>query len=403
MGCFYEIICSYLFIYTFVICYTVRYYGTVWFYYTFYTFPQTKEKKKFAILIPARNEEQVIGNLLESLEKLHYPKDRYEVHVLINGCTDTTEQIVLSHHCSVIKMGKASSKGEVLKNAFTRLKSRTDIDAFVVFDSDNLVNANFLDYVNNAISSGYDIVQGRREGKNIHDNVISSIYELFYMMQNVFYNHTRMCVHSSAIINGTGWAITRNWINEHGLDVRTITEDLEVSAIAALLDTPIGYCHNAITYDEFPNSLSRQFHQLQRWIYGQVECMRLFEWKLLKKGLHSASARDQFLLFLTPVLVLVALIVLCVGVILYPESLAMLWLKKHVWTLLLCVYIMIVIVACMEIFKMKVRFSSMLAGIVCYPFFFLLWIPFAVVSLFRRHCTWSTIRHDRSIRIEDLK
>ena len=369
----------------------------------FLTFPSSEEKKKFAILIPARNEEQVIGNLLESLEKLHYPKDRYEVHVLINGCTDKTEQIVLEHHCSVIKMNKASSKGEVLRNAFAKLKSRADIDAFVIFDSDNLVSADFLTSMNDAINSGYDIVQGRREGKNIHDNIISSIYELFYMMQNVFYNHTRMCVHSSAIINGTGWAITRKWIIEHGFDVRTITEDLEVSAIAALLDTPVGYCHDAITYDEFPNSLSRQFHQLQRWIYGQVECMRLFEWKLLKKGIHSAPARDQLLLFMTPVLVLAVLIALVIGVTVYPESLLILWLKKNIWILLLCVYIMIVIVACMEVFKMKVSFSSMLPGMLCYPFFFLLWVPFAVVSLFRRHCTWSTIQHDRSIRIEDLK
>lgn len=369
----------------------------------FHVFPSSEKKRKFAILIPARNEEQVIGNLLESMEKLHYPKEMYEVFVLINGCTDKTEQIVFSHNCSVIKMDKASSKGKVLKNAFTVLKDRTDIDAFVIFDSDNLVNANFLNNMNDALNSGYDIIQGRREGKNIHDNVISSIYELFYMMQNVFYNHTRMCVHSSAIINGTGWAITRKWLIEHGFDVRTITEDLELSALAALTDTPVGYCHDAITYDEFPNSLSRQFHQLQRWIYGQVECMRLFEWKLIKKGIHSAPARDQMLLFLTPVLVLAVLVALFISITLCPESLHILWLKKNIWSLLLSVYIMIVIVACMEVFKMKASFTSMLPGILCYPFFFLLWIPFAVVSLFRRHCTWSQIQHDRSIRIEDLK
>lgn len=369
----------------------------------FHVFPSSKQKNKFAILIPARNEEQVIGNLLESLEKMHYRKEMYEVFVLVNGCTDKTEQIVFSHHSSVIKMDKASSKGEVLKNAFTVLKDRKDIDAFVIFDSDNLVNADFLKFMNDALNNGYDIIQGRREGKNIHDNIISSIYELFYMMQNVFYNHTRMCVKSSAIINGTGWAITRKWINEHGFDVRTITEDLELSAIAALLDTPVGYCHDAVTYDEFPNSLPRQFHQLQRWIYGQVECMRLFEWKLLKKALHSATARDQMLLFLTPVLVLALLVAVCIGVAICPESLLILWLKKHIWSLLLTVYIMIVIVACMEVFKMKARFPSMLPGILCYPFFFLLWIPFAIVSLFRRHCTWSQIQHDRSIRIEDLK
>ena len=131
--------------------------------------------------------------------------------------------------------------------------------------------------------------------------------------------------------------------------------------------------------------------------------MRIFEWKLIRKGIHSAPARDQMLLFLTPVLILAVLAALGIGVTMYPESLLILWFMKHIWSLLLSVYIMIVIVACMEVFKMKIRFTSMLPGILCYPFFFLLWIPFAVVSLFRRHCTWSQIRHDRSIRIEDLK
>ena len=44
-----------------------------------------ESKNKFAVLIAARNEEVVIGSLVESLKKQNYPKDLYETIVLVNN------------------------------------------------------------------------------------------------------------------------------------------------------------------------------------------------------------------------------------------------------------------------------------------------------------------------------
>ena len=43
----------------------------------------SKNYNNFAILIAARNEEKVIGNLIESLNRLNYPKDNYNIYVII--------------------------------------------------------------------------------------------------------------------------------------------------------------------------------------------------------------------------------------------------------------------------------------------------------------------------------
>ena len=51
----------------------------------------SKKKNNFAILIPARNEEKVIGNLIDSLNNLDYPKDKYQVCVIPNNCSDNTK------------------------------------------------------------------------------------------------------------------------------------------------------------------------------------------------------------------------------------------------------------------------------------------------------------------------
>ena len=52
------------------------------------------KKNNFAVIIAARNEEAVIANLIKSLKKQNYPKEHYEIYVIVNNCTDNTEEEV---------------------------------------------------------------------------------------------------------------------------------------------------------------------------------------------------------------------------------------------------------------------------------------------------------------------
>ena len=56
--------------------------------------PLIKNKKhKFMAIIPAHNEEAVIGNLIESLKSQTYDKDLYDIYVIADNCTDNTALI----------------------------------------------------------------------------------------------------------------------------------------------------------------------------------------------------------------------------------------------------------------------------------------------------------------------
>ena len=50
----------------------------------------TNKKHKFMAIIPAHNEEMVIGNLIESLKNQDYDKDLYDIYVIADNCTDNT-------------------------------------------------------------------------------------------------------------------------------------------------------------------------------------------------------------------------------------------------------------------------------------------------------------------------
>ena len=60
-------------------------------------FKPAKKKHKYAIVIAARNEENVIGNLLDSIKKQDYPKELLTVFVVADNCDDDTAKIARKH------------------------------------------------------------------------------------------------------------------------------------------------------------------------------------------------------------------------------------------------------------------------------------------------------------------
>ena len=80
---------------------------------------------KFAVLIAARNEELVIGPLINSLLTQEYPADLYDVWVIPNNCTDNTALAARNFGANVLECTvPVKSKGEVLRFAYNRLRGR---------------------------------------------------------------------------------------------------------------------------------------------------------------------------------------------------------------------------------------------------------------------------------------
>lgn len=367
------------------------------------TYPKTEKHGHYAILIPCRNEEKVVGNLVASLMKLNYPRDCYRVYVLLNQCSDHSKEIVEKYNVHTIELEHMSSKGQVLKAAFKQLQDDSWIDAFVVFDSDNLVHPDFLVRMNEAYQSGYQILQGRRTGKNVQSSLISNCYEVFYILQNIFFNHSRVVTGASASINGTAWLVSKKYILENGYDTKTMVEDVEFMALAAMYGLKIGYVHEAITYDEYPTNLSRTIKQLRRWIFGQVQCMRYYTIALFKNAIvkKNRPALDMGIIFAMPCIVIVAI----VGLILYLCSIegSGLWLWNHLFVILLVLYIVVVVFVSSVVVKSKTSFHSLWKGVLCFPFFMLLWVFLMPTVLFKKQMVWEPIVHDTSKKIEDMK
>ena len=128
---------------------------------------------RFAVLVPARNEELVVGSLINTLLMQDYPPELYDIWVVPNQCTDHTALAARRFGAHVLECTvPVKSKGEVLRFAWERLAHR-GYDAVCVFDADNLADPQFLREMNNAYRAGARVAQGFRDSKNPYDSVVS--------------------------------------------------------------------------------------------------------------------------------------------------------------------------------------------------------------------------------------
>ena len=91
------------------------------------------KEHKFMAVIPAHNEEMVVGNLIESLQAQNYPKDKYDIYVIADNCTDDTAKVAKEAGAIVLKRFDENhkTKGFAL-NWFLKQKieENADYDAF---------------------------------------------------------------------------------------------------------------------------------------------------------------------------------------------------------------------------------------------------------------------------------
>lgn len=145
-------------------------------------------------------------------------------------------------------------------------------DGFFVFDADNILDENFISEMNNVFDNGYKVVTSYRNSKNFGDNWISAGYSIFFLREATQLNRARMMFGTSSCVSGTGFLFSSEIARENdGWKHFLLTEDFEFTVDRILKDDTVGYCENAIIYDEQPTRLGQSFTQRARWIKGYLQ------------------------------------------------------------------------------------------------------------------------------------
>lgn len=238
-------------------------------------FPKAKNNHKYAIMIAARNESAVIGNLIDSINKQDYPNDLVTVFVVADNCDDNTAEIARQHGavCYERQDPDHRTKGFALQFLVENIRRDYGIESFeayFIFDADNLLKKDYITRMNEAFDSGEKIVTSYRNTKNFGDNWIAASYGIHWLRTVRNEHRARSVLNLATRIQGTGFMFASEIIKD-GWNYTSFTEDRAFAADSVVNGYRISYCDAAEFYDEQPTSLKIAMRQRIRWGKGHLQ------------------------------------------------------------------------------------------------------------------------------------
>ncbi len=372
--------------------------------------PIIEEKEnRFMAIIPAHNEEAVIGNLVHSLVNQTYKKELYDIYVIADNCTDNTAKVAREAGAIVLERIDETNKtkGHAL-NWFLnkKIEENAPYDAFCVFDADNIVDKNFLMAMNKKLCQGEEVVQGYRDIKNPTDSWISAGYAIFYWTMNRFYHLARYNLGLSPLINGTGFMVKFDVVKPTGWDTQTLTEDIEFSLKHIIRGKKLGWATEAIVYDEQPVGFKQSWSQRSRWTVGHIQCIQHYTKDLaVAVKDHKTLMNFDGLLYILgsiPMFVLTLVLLGINGVMYLANGITAWQLAENIIRYLVPTFLLPIGTAILIMLLDKKPIKSMWKGLLCYPLFLGSWLLINFKCLFKRETEWEKIDHVRNIKINEV-
>lgn len=374
----------------------------------------TNQTNRYAVLISARNEEQVIGYLLQSIKACDYPSELVDIYVIADNCTDNTAQTAAENGATVYKRfnQKLIGKGYALNELYshiTDLHGTEYYNGFFVFDADNLLDKHYITEMDKCFCAGNRILTSYRNSKNYGSNWISAGYALWFLREAKFLNNPRSLLGTSCAISGTGFLIHRDILNrQKGWKHFLLTEDIEFSVDNVLQGEKIGYCHTAILYDEQPSSFKVAWRQRLRWSKGFLQVMRNYGLSLSKQGIMSFSAFDMLMTiapaFIITIFCLTVNLSALVYAFIYNTAFVGTIANSLIYTLLSAYLLLFVVGLATGISEWKQIHCSTcrkLLSFFTFPLFMMTYIPISVQALFVK-VEWKPIEHNVAVSMDEL-
>ncbi|SEJ12327.1 Glycosyltransferase, catalytic subunit of cellulose synthase and poly-beta-1,6-N-acetylglucosamine synthase [Propionispira arboris] len=365
-------------------------------------------QKTFAVIVAAHNEEQVIGQLIDNLQTLDYPKELYDIYVIADNCEDHTASIAKEYGAIVCERSSEGNRGKgfALEWMFHKLFTlERQYDAVAIFDADNLVHPKFLFEMNNRLCKGDKLVQGYLDAKNPYDTWVSGTFAISFWVIDHIWHLAKTNIGLSSVLGGTGMCITTEVLKKHGWGATCLTEDMEFTMKALAEGIKTTWAHDAIVYDEKPLTFMQSWNQRKRWAQGQFDVAHRFIPKMIKAGIQKRDIRilDGCLHLLQPHFLILSTFFIIISYVqlLFPPFYTNVYnfMPSELMTfIMLGQYILPIIILLKIHVKMKAWFYLLL-----YPLFIYSWIPIVFIGFFHRNDhEWSHTKHTRALSYDEL-
>lgn len=365
-------------------------------------------KKTFAVIVAAHNEEQVIGQLVDNLHVLDYPKELYDIYVIADNCTDNTANIARKAGAIVCERTNREERGKgyAMEWMFAKLFTfERKYDAVAIFDADNLVHPNFLLEMNNRLMKGDKLVQGYLDAKNPYDTWVAGTFAIAFWVINHVWHLAKTNIGLSSVLGGTGMCISTDILKEFGWGATCLTEDMEFTMKVLAKGIRTTWAHDAIVYDEKPLTFMQSWNQRKRWAQGHFDIAGRYIPKMFKEGIRQRDIRiiDGCVHLLQPHFLLIStlFVVVSYAQMMFPPFYTNIYslIPSEILTIVMFgQYVLPVII----LLKLRAKMKTWLY-LILYPVFIYSWIPITFLGfLHRNDREWSHTKHTRALSYDEL-
>ncbi|MGA2848339.1 MAG: glycosyltransferase [Terracidiphilus sp.] len=277
-----------------------------------------------AVLIPAHNEEALIGRCVRSVQAS--AGAGVEILVVAHNCTDSTAAEAEAAGARVLVLNDASQRGKgcALSYGFG-VALASPAQGILVVDADSIVDHGLIAAVRQRFLRGARALQCRYEVNNSQDSRRTKLMTLAFYAFNVIRPRGRARLGLSAGILGNGFALHRDVLTQIPYGAHSVVEDLEYHLALVRAGIRVEFIDAAAVRGEMPVAAKSAQTQRARWEGGRMLMMR--QWA---PGLTADVFRGRLRL-IEPLFDLLALpIAMEVTLLLIAACLPVTWLRLYV-------------------------------------------------------------------------
>jgi hypothetical protein len=225
--------------------------------------------KKIGVLIPCHNEEKYVGKAIQSVQNCNYPQELVDIIIILDHCTDRTEEIARKNHVHIITNIKNKGKGYAVDTAIRAFQNQ--YDAFFILDADCTVAKDTLQYFAKDIEEGVKIVQFPILRKNIYQNEFTLMLNLGHLVQDFFYFKGKQLLKLPIFLSGSGFGFITSICDLFLQDHYGVAEDLEISVKLILNGIYPEFNFHSYVLTQQPSSKEQAIVQQTRWASGSLK------------------------------------------------------------------------------------------------------------------------------------
>jgi 1,2-diacylglycerol 3-beta-glucosyltransferase len=255
------------------------------------------------VLLPCHNEALVVEGLVQAIDALDYPRDRFQAIFIDDNSSDGTGAILhreLEHreHCFVMHRGPDATGGK--SGGLNRALNYATGQILIVFDGDHHPAPDCLrQLVKHFAIPGVAAVQGRCIVENPFESRLSRLIAIDYLCGYLVNMVGRQAVFDLPAYGGANCAIRADALRAAGgWNENSVTEDTDITLQLLLDGWRVHYEPRAVDSEQGVTSLKRFWGQRYRWARGHQQVCRDYRGSVLRSAHLSWVEKFETIMFL---------------------------------------------------------------------------------------------------------